>query len=102
MELTVNLALATLLMAVVGTVSSGQTEKDWPQHDESRPQPAVVDAGPGPERPAPPPSDAVVLFDGKDLAQWRSTRDGGPAKWKAENGYLQVVPGTGDIRTGSG
>jgi hypothetical protein len=99
MELTVNLALATLLMAVVGTVSSGQTEKDWPQHDESRPQPPVVDAGTGPERPAPPPSDAIVLFDGKDLAQWRSAKDGGPAKWKVENGYLEVVAGTGDIRT---
>jgi hypothetical protein len=43
-----------------------------------------------------PPSDAVVLFDGKDLSQWVG-KDGGPARWKVENGYMEVVRGTGDI-----
>jgi hypothetical protein len=101
MELTLNLAVATLLMAVVGTVSSGQTKTDWPQHDESRPQPPVVDPGTAStqEKAGVPPADAVVLFDGKDLAKWRSTKDGSAARWKIENGYLEVVPGTGDIRT---
>ncbi|MDH7602874.1 MAG: DUF1080 domain-containing protein [Armatimonadota bacterium] len=40
------------------------------------------------------PADAIVLFDGKDLSQWQSC-DGGPAKWKVENGYM--VAGGGDI-----
>jgi hypothetical protein len=31
--------------------------------------------------PGPPPSDAIVLFDGTDLAKWESEK-GGPAKWK--------------------
>ncbi|MCS6859199.1 MAG: DUF1080 domain-containing protein [Abditibacteriales bacterium] len=64
-------------------------------HDGTRPQPPVVTPGAYGE----PPSDAVVLFDGKDLSGWVSARDGGEAKWKVENGYMEVVPGTGDIET---
>jgi hypothetical protein len=45
-----------------------------------------------------PPSDAVVLFDGKDLSKWQAVDHGGPAKWKVENGYAEVN-GTGSIRT---
>ena len=95
MELTVNVAVAALLVAAVGAAASDPPSRVWPPHDESRPQPPVVD-------PGPPPSDAVVLFDGKDLSQWRSAKDGGPAKWKVENGYVEVVAGTGDIRTDRG
>lgn len=46
----------------------------------------------------PPPSDAIVLFDGKDLKEWKS-RDGSEAKWKVEDGVITVVKGTGDITT---
>ena len=46
------------------------------------------------------PSDAIVLFDGKDLNQWVSAKDTSKAApWKVENGNLIVSPGTGDIRT---
>ncbi len=65
----------------------------WPQHALDRPQPPVVDPGPA-RSPAPPPSDAVVLFDGHDLSQWRSEK-GGPAAWTVGNGYFEVAPGTG-------
>ncbi len=44
------------------------------------------------------PSDAIVLFDGKDLSQWESAK-GGPAKWNIVNGIMEVAPGTGDIKT---
>src|SRR5262245_32079336 len=30
------------------------------------------------------PSDAIVLFDGKNLAAWKSEKGGGPAKWRVE------------------
>lgn len=43
------------------------------------------------------PSDAIVLFDGQDLDQWRSAK-GGPAKWKIEDGAM-VVNKTGGILT---
>ncbi|HSB11509.1 MAG TPA: DUF1080 domain-containing protein [Blastocatellia bacterium] len=46
-----------------------------------------------------PPSDAIVLFDGKDLSKWRSANDGRDAKWLVKDGYVQVVAGTGDIAT---
>jgi hypothetical protein len=61
--------------------------------------PPVVDPGPaGP--PVPAPSDAIVLFDGKGLSQWMTAK-GEPAKWKVENGYMEVAKGTGEIRTRS-
>jgi hypothetical protein len=40
-----------------------------------------------------------VLFDGRDLSQWVQKKDGGAAKWRVENGYLEVAPKTGDLRT---
>jgi hypothetical protein len=49
----------------------------------------------------PAPSDAAVLFDGRDLSGWQ-VADGGPAKWKVENGYMEVVAKTGSIRTKTG
>lgn len=61
------------------------------------PVPKIVDPGPYPGM-VPPPSDAVVLFDGKDLSKWKS-RDGSDAKWKVESGVITVVKGTGDITT---
>ena len=61
-------------------------------HDPARPHPAVVTPG---LRVGDAPSDAVVLFDGRDLSHWDATK---PA-WKVENGYVEVVPDSGDMRT---
>jgi hypothetical protein len=73
----------------------------WAVHDGNRPQPKVVTPGSfsSPEQPGKPPSDAIVLFDGTDLSQWESAKDGGPAKWLVKDGVMQVDPGTGDLRT---
>jgi hypothetical protein len=46
----------------------------------------------------PPPSFAKVLFNGKNLTGWVS-REGGPARWNVKDGYMEVVPKTGDIYT---
>ena len=48
-----------------------------------------------------PPSDAIVLFDGKNLDEWVSNRDKSPAKWIVTNGVLTVnkEKGVGNIET---
>jgi hypothetical protein len=52
-------------------------------------KPGAVDAA--------PPADAIVLFDGKDLSQWKGVA--GPAAWDVHDGILTVHKGTGDIET---
>ncbi len=79
------------------TASKENPMGEWKIHDPARPMPPVVDPGPAAD-PAPAPSDAVVLFDGSDLSAWEDTK-GQPARWKVENGYLEVVKKTGSIRT---
>ena len=61
--------------------------------------PPIIDPGTAStqETPGRPPSDAVVLFDGKGLSKWTQT-DGTPAKWKVENGYAEVAD-SGNIST---
>lgn len=46
-----------------------------------------------------PTKDALVLFDGKDLSQFVSEKDGSAAKWKVENGEMVIVPRSGSILT---
>jgi hypothetical protein len=60
------------------------------------PVPARVTPG---ASPGAPPSDAIVLFDGRSLDAGKSARDGGPARWKVLDGELVIAPGTGDIQT---
>jgi hypothetical protein len=58
-------------------------------HDSERPQPAIVAPGTlnSQDEPGKPPSDAAVLFDGKDLSHWCDNA-GNPASWKLENGAM--------------
>lgn len=64
-------------------------------HDPERPHPPAVDP-PEPTTSA-PPSDATALFDA-GLDDWEHP-DGSPAEWTVEDGYVESVPDTGDIRT---
>ena len=69
-------------------------------HDGYRPQPRVVVPGTAgtAAKAGKAPSDAVILFDGSDLSGWTAQR-GGDAGWKVEGGYMEVVPGQGNIVT---
>jgi hypothetical protein len=93
-------AMIVLSLCFLGlALALAQTIPDlkWVVHDPDRPLPPVVDPGPaGP--PVPAPSDAVVLFEGKDLSGWTDEK-GGPAGWKVENGCVEVAAGTGSIQT---
>lgn len=48
---------------------------------------------------AKPPENAIVLFDGEDLAGWHRRGSDQPAGWKVEGGVAEIVGGTGDIVT---
>src|SRR4029077_20197230 len=93
-------AISTLLSAIVPAVCYAQIDTRWKIHDPDRPVPPVIDPGTPSTQDSPgrPPSDAVVLFDGKDLSKW-AHKDGSAAKWKAENGYMETVPKTGYLYT---
>ncbi len=67
-----------------------------PANEAPKKEPTVITPG---AKPGDPPSDAVVLFDGKNLSAWKSLRDGSDAKWLVQDGYVQVAPRTGDIAT---
>jgi hypothetical protein len=54
----------------------------------AEPEPPIVTPGTN----GSPPSDAIVLFDGKDLSAWKGA-DGGPARWKIEDGALVMNGG---------
>lgn len=63
------------------------------------PVPKVVNPGAYPGVVA-PPSDAIVLFDGKNLDQWASAKNPqAPAQWTVANGAFTVKKGTGNIQT---
>jgi 3-keto-disaccharide hydrolase len=94
-------AIAVLLP--LGTQRLSLAGQKYVQHDRKHPLPAVITPGEcsTQDRAGAPPSDAIVLFNGHDLSNWESAK-GGPAKWKVGDGYFEVAPGTGDIRTRQG
>jgi hypothetical protein len=53
-------------------------------------EPTVID-------PGPPPSDAIVLFDGKDASKWKSDK-GGEVQWELVDGAWEIN-GTGSVMT---
>jgi len=96
--------LAVLLTVVITTQPLAAPQDDlqkWGPNDRNRPEPPIITPGTAStqEHPGKPPSDAIVLFNGKDLSNWESVKDGGPAKWTVGDGYFATVPGTGYIRT---
>ncbi len=92
------LALAILAAAAVSLPAKQQSAAKPEDTEMWEPVPKVVT--PGANNTA-PPSDAIVLFDGKNLDEWVSNRDKTPAKWTVANGVLTVnkEKGVGNIET---
>ena len=90
----------SLTMALLLAATAASAGQQYIEHDRSHPLPRVITSGEcsTQDHAGAPPSDAIVLFNGKDLSNWESV-EGGPAKWKADDGYFETVPKTGDIRT---
>ena len=79
--------LMTILLPGVVCAQQGGAR---PKHEDTEvwePEPKVVTPGP---TDSAPPSDAIVLFDGKNLDQWVNTADKSPANWLISNGVMTV------------
>ncbi len=89
--------LAAAFVAGTFTLAHAQQTAKPEDTEVYEPVPKAVVASPN---LAPPPSDALVLFDGKDLSQWVTADDrSAPAKWKVAGGILTVDKATGNIET---
>ena len=86
------------------TAMQAQEKKEYPQPEAMRPgmseywtpQPKVVK--PGDIKTNTAPSDAIVLFDGKNLSAWMNP-NGEDAAWTVKNGVMTVDKSKGDIVT---
>src|SRR5271156_748267 len=75
-----------------------QTPAPKPEETEIwEPVPKVVT--PGPACMEAPPSDAIVLFDGKNMDEWVTNKDKTPAKWNVTGGVMTVNKSGGNIET---
>jgi len=91
-------SFATLaLIALAASVSAQQQTKAKPEDTEVwEPVPKVVTPG---ATCGAAPSDAIILFDGKNLDEWVSVRDKSPANWTVSDGVLTVNKAGGNIET---
>ncbi|MBD7922956.1 MULTISPECIES: 3-keto-disaccharide hydrolase [Xanthomonas] len=86
-------AACLLAAAPAFAQAGGDLSRDPAKTEVWKPVPAIVATPPGRA-----PSDAIVLFDGKDLSAWESEQ-GGRVPWSVADGALTVVPGSKGIRT---
>jgi hypothetical protein len=97
------LALAAILPAKVFAQPGASTAPgtaapagDPKATEQWQPVPPVVTPA---KVPGGPPSDAIVLFDGRNLDEWVETQDHSPARWKVAKGVLVVDKSAGNIET---
>lgn len=91
-----NASIFVLTASLISTISFGQQGDP----DATRvwgPVPKIVTPGTSNSNA---PSDAIILFDGKNLNEWRSTNDSSaPAGWIVEKKVITVKTGTGNIQS---
>lgn len=96
MKLHTAIITTSLLIGGMGLANAQENAK----HEDTEfytPVPKVVTPG---KTSAEAPSDAIILFDGKDLSKWVMADDRNqPAKWKVADGIFTVDKKTGNIET---
>ncbi len=88
-----------LAIIVATAIPLAAQQKPKPEDTEIwQPEPKIVTPG---ATDSAPPSDAIILFEGKNLDEWVSAQDHSPAKWVVHDGILTVSkdPGSGNIET---
>src|SRR5690242_6173489 len=93
------LLFAVSAAAVAQASMAQEVDKPNPQATERwAPVPPVVTPG---TTVGAPPSDAIILFDGRDLHEWISAQDHTPARWLVRDGVMVVnkAQGVGNIET---
>lgn len=85
-------AVSTLALAQEAALPNPKDTEVW------APVPPVVTPG---ATVGAAPSDAIILFDGKNLSEWVSAQDHTPAQWFVRDGVMVVnkAPGVGNIET---
>jgi len=95
------LLIAATLVAATTPLLAQQPAPRAPKHEDTEvyePVPPIVTPG---KTNAEPPSDAIILFDGKNLDQWVMNKDKSPVLWPIADNILTVskAPGSGNIET---
>ncbi|HEY9131881.1 MAG TPA: DUF1080 domain-containing protein [Dyella sp.] len=85
-----------IVLALFVLAAPAWAQTDPKATEQWEPVPKVIAPG---RQDSAPPSDAVVLFDGRDLSQWESTKDQSPARWKVHDGVVTVDKASGNIQT---
>jgi hypothetical protein len=101
---TIALAIFSFVALSASAQQNGSTQQNGsaqPKPEETeiwQPVPAIVTPG---ATDAQPPSDAIVLFDGKNEDEWVSAKDHSAARWVVHDGILTVnkAPDAGSIET---
>jgi Domain of Unknown Function (DUF1080) len=97
---TKRLLLSTAVILSTCVLNAQQRQGDPKLTEVWEPVPAKVTAGKTPQEP---PSDAIVLFNGKNTDAWKQVNNGEACKWEiSEMDALTVKPGTGNIQTKQG
>lgn len=87
------MAACLLVAAPALAAPKGDPARDPATTEAWTPEPVIVATPAGAA-----PSDAIVLFDGKDTSAWEAEQ-GGRVPWTVADGAMTVVPGSKGIRT---
>src|SRR5580658_8470407 len=92
------LALAALVSLSAALAAQQPAKPESEDTEVCTPVPPIVTPG---ATDSAPPSDAIVLFDGRNEDEWVSAQDHTPAQWEVHDGMLTVkkASGLGNIET---
>jgi hypothetical protein len=92
------LALLIVLGQAITLSAQGPLSKDFTKPEATEiwePKPKIVTPGANNA----PPSDAIVLFDGRNMNSWVTEKDSSAVQWILSGGTMTAKPGSGSIKT---